>query len=799
MARKSAKAPSSPDAPPEAKTPKRAASKAKPKSKATATAKAKSKATEARPAPGNGGPSGRSSGDRREPEEGQVDQQVPGLGVRGQGQHGACPRPPQAQAQHRRRARLHPRLRDHGGEEGDRQRAQARGGQGGHGLPGDRPRPRGGGHRLAPPEGPRPHRRSGPPGRLPRDHRARRQGGVPATSARSTWTRSMPSRRGGSSTASSATSSARSSGARWPDTSAPAGSSRWPSGSSPSARRRSVRSSPRSTGGSPPRSAPRARRRSRTGSRPSWPSGKGAKFAARTEAEAHAIRDALATAPYAVRSVEEVEKLDKADAPFKTSTLQQQAAIRLRFSSKRTMKVAQELYEGIDVGGEGQIGLITYMRTDSLRVSDEAVKEVRDLIGTSYGERYLPAKPNRYAAGKQAQEAHEAIRPTDLKLTPESIRSRLTIDQFKLYQLIYRRFVASQMTPAVFAVTNVAISAAEGVFKTQGKILKFDGHRRVLPPGRQAGRPAPAPPGRGPGARPQGARAHAALHPAAAALLRGGPDQGAREGEHRPSEHLRADHPDDPGPPLRRAEGAAVLRDRPGDDRHRPPGRALPQDHGPEVHRAHGGRARRHRDRQGRHGQGARRVLPSVPGGAEARRRADGAGAGPVVGDLPRVRGPDDGEVQPDGVVPRLLEVSRVQVDPADGRPGPPGRDRDRASLPEVRQAADAPREQAGALPLVLGLSEVQGVLQPRRGGQPGPLGGRDRARLREVRQADGPPPGVARRLPRLHRLPQMPQHDPRRRQGPAGRGGQGRGQVREVRRADGGQARASRGRSSAA
>jgi len=209
---------------------------------------------------------------------------------------------------------------------------------------------------------------------------------------------------------------------------------------------------------------------------------KSSKFAAKTEVEAHGIRDALASAPYAVRSVEEVEKLDKADAPFKTSTLQQQAVIRLRFSSKRTMKVAQELYEGIDVGGEGQVGLITYMRTDSLRVSEEAMTEVRDLIGSSYGERYLPAKPNRYAAGKQAQEAHEAIRPTDLKMTPESVRSRLTIDQFKLYQLIYRRFIASQMNPAVFAVTNVAITAAEGVFKTQGKILKFDGHRRVLPP-----------------------------------------------------------------------------------------------------------------------------------------------------------------------------------------------------------------------------------------------------------------------------------------------------------------------------
>ena len=124
--------------------------------------------------------------------------------------------------------------------------------------------------------------------------------------------------------------------------------------------------------------------------------------------------------------VEEVEKLDKADAPFKTSTLQQQAAIRLRFSGKRTMKIAQELYEGIDVGGDGPVGLITYMRTDSLRVSDEALTGVRDLIQAEYGDSYLPAKPNRYAAGKQAQEAHEAIRPTDLALHPEKIKGQLS-------------------------------------------------------------------------------------------------------------------------------------------------------------------------------------------------------------------------------------------------------------------------------------------------------------------------------------------------------------------------------------
>ncbi len=212
----------------------------------------------------------------------------------------------------------------------------------------------------------------------------------------------------------------------------------------------------------------------------------GARFEARTAAEAHAVRDALQGLPYVVAKVDAVEKLDKADPPFKTSTLQQQAAIRLRFSGKRTMKVAQELYEGIDVDGTGPAGLITYMRTDSLRVSDEAMTAVRQRIQAEFGERYLPAKPIRYAAGKLAQEAHEAIRPTNLDLTPESLKGHLTHDQLRLYQLIYARFLASQMTPAVFTVTDVAITAGPGVFKAQGKVLKFDGHRRVWPPGGKA-------------------------------------------------------------------------------------------------------------------------------------------------------------------------------------------------------------------------------------------------------------------------------------------------------------------------
>jgi len=205
----------------------------------------------------------------------------------------------------------------------------------------------------------------------------------------------------------------------------------------------------------------------------------GAKFEAKTEAHAHAVRDALEHVPYAVSQVDETEKLDKADAPFKTSTLQQQAAIRLRFPGKKTMKVAQELYEGIDVDGSGPVGLITYMRTDSLRVSDLAITAVRDRIKHEFGERYLPAKPIRYAAGKLAQEAHEAVRPTDLNLTPDRLKKTLTHDQFRLYQLIYSRFLASQMAPAVFMVTDVAITAGAGLFKAQGKVQKFDGHLRV--------------------------------------------------------------------------------------------------------------------------------------------------------------------------------------------------------------------------------------------------------------------------------------------------------------------------------
>lgn len=198
------------------------------------------------------------------------------------------------------------------------------------------------------------------------------------------------------------------------------------------------------------------------------------------ETQAMGILESLKKASWSVSKIDQIDRSVKPEAPFKTSTLQQQASVRMRWSGNRTMKVAQELYEGIDIGGDGPVGLITYMRTDSLRVSNDALSSARDLIQDKFGSAYLPAKPNSYAASKLAQEAHEAIRPTDLQYDPEKLKSHLTVDQYKLYSLIYKRFVASQMSNAIFAVTNVKVQAGDGIFSAQGRILKFDGFRKVL-------------------------------------------------------------------------------------------------------------------------------------------------------------------------------------------------------------------------------------------------------------------------------------------------------------------------------
>src|SRR5580698_3869659 len=185
-------------------------------------------------------------------------------------------------------------------------------------------------------------------------------------------------------------------------------------------------------------------------------------------------------AKWAVRSVEKKERRNNPKAPFTTSKLQQDAAGRLGFNVRRTMGVAQRLYEGVEIGAEGTVGLITYMRTDSTRVSADAIADAREFIG-KLGSQYLPSSPNEYVGKKQAQaqDAHEAIRPTNVKYTPDSIRKYLSDEQFRLYRLIWQRFVSSQMTPAIFDQTTVDIVAQAKLaydFRVTGSVLKFDGH-----------------------------------------------------------------------------------------------------------------------------------------------------------------------------------------------------------------------------------------------------------------------------------------------------------------------------------
>src|SRR5438128_1258551 len=199
--------------------------------------------------------------------------------------------------------------------------------------------------------------------------------------------------------------------------------------------------------------------------------------------EAEKIRAALEKASWIVRSVDKKERRRNAAPPFTTSKLQQDSSRKLRFSVKRTMMIAQRLYEGVELGEEGLVGLITYMRTDSTRVSNEALTEVRDLVGKEYGPQYLPEQPNTFKSKKGAQEAHEAIRPTSAVRNPDSIKQYLKEDEFKVYKLIWQRFVASQINPAVFDQTTVDIDAKQGNdiywFRVTGSILKFDGFLKV--------------------------------------------------------------------------------------------------------------------------------------------------------------------------------------------------------------------------------------------------------------------------------------------------------------------------------
>jgi DNA topoisomerase-1 len=188
--------------------------------------------------------------------------------------------------------------------------------------------------------------------------------------------------------------------------------------------------------------------------------------------------------PFVVNEVTRKERKRNPVPPFITSKLQQEAARKLGWAVRRTMMVAQKLYEGIEIGAEGSVGLITYMRTDSTRVSDAALGEVRDFISKNYGAPYLPEKAIHYRSKKDAQDAHEAIRPTDVARTPDSLASYLNNDELRLYRLIWQRTVASQMTPALFDQTTIDIGAGRFIFRATGSVQKFDGFLKIYQEGR---------------------------------------------------------------------------------------------------------------------------------------------------------------------------------------------------------------------------------------------------------------------------------------------------------------------------
>ena len=214
------------------------------------------------------------------------------------------------------------------------------------------------------------------------------------------------------------------------------------------------------------------------------------KFRLENDATVQGIIKSIEGASWVIGEVEKKERRRYPTPPFVTSKLQQEAARKLGFQPRRTMQLAQQLYEGVALGSEGSVGLITYMRTDSTRVSNEALAAVRQHIQAQYGKNYLPGKPNAFRSKKGAQDAHEAIRPTALEYAPERVRRFLRRDMFQLYSLIWDRFVASQMVPAVYDQTAFDIPVREALFRATGQQIKFDGFMKVYIEGRDERAPA---------------------------------------------------------------------------------------------------------------------------------------------------------------------------------------------------------------------------------------------------------------------------------------------------------------------
>ena len=212
--------------------------------------------------------------------------------------------------------------------------------------------------------------------------------------------------------------------------------------------------------------------------------GREKKMELHSEAEADAVIQAVSGQPFTVSKVKRQDKLRNPAPPFTTSTLQQEASRKLNMTPARTMSIAQQLYEGVDIEGEGTVGLITYMRTDSLRLSDEATAAAKDFILARYGADYYPGKARVYKTKSGAQDAHEAIRPSNVNLTPEDIKKSLTAEQYKLYKLIWSRFLACQMASAVYDSVSIEVTSAGYTFRATHSALKFSGYTAVYVEGK---------------------------------------------------------------------------------------------------------------------------------------------------------------------------------------------------------------------------------------------------------------------------------------------------------------------------
>ena len=268
------------------------------------------------------------------------------------------------------------------------------------------------------------------------------------------------------------------------------------------------------------------------------------KMSIHNKEEMDALLASLKDKEYEITEVKKGERIKNAPLPFTTSTLQQEAAKTLNFSTQKTMRLAQQLYEGIDIKGSGTVGVISYLRTDSTRISEEADSAAREYITAQYGENYVSRTEKTVKKGQKIQDAHEAIRPTDITRTPAALKESLSRDQFRLYQLIWKRFAASRMAPARYETTSVKIGADEYVFTVSASKIAFDGFMSVYTDeeDQKKGKCAEPEPGERDEAVSERVETGTAFHPAAGSLYRGVPGKDHGRIGNWTSKYLCADH-----------------------------------------------------------------------------------------------------------------------------------------------------------------------------------------------------------------------------------------------------------------